>query len=103
MDVNDFPCIWNHFWEIIWLSRNNIETYECSISHVAHIRLSEHSLFWREAPLKPNIIPIEKRDIPYIRNLLYDDTECVLKVCVDSLGPLFRTAKKAQKGDYKYL
>ena len=103
MDVNDFPYRWNHFWENIWLSRNNIETYEGTISHVTHIRLSEHSLFWRETPLKPNIIPIEKRDITYIRNVLYGDTECVMKVCVDLLGPLFRTAKKAQKDDWKYL
>ena len=87
----------------MWLSHKKSETYEGKISHITHIRLSEHSLFWREAPLKPNIIPIEKRDIPYIRNVLHDDTECVMKVCVDSLGPLFRTAKKAQNGDWKVL
>ena len=31
-----------------------------------------------------------------------DDTVCVMKVCVDSLGPLFRTAKKAQNFFGKY-
>ena len=100
MAVNDFPYTWNHFWQNIWLFRDNIESCESTISHVTYIRLSEHSLFWREGPLKPNILPIEKRDIPYIRNLLYSDTECVLKVCVDLLWPLFRTAKKAQNGHF---
>ena len=79
---NDIVYIWNHSATILELSRNILETYENSISPFTHIRLSEHSLFWREAPLKPNTIPIEKRDIPHIRNFLYDDTESVVKVCV---------------------
>ena len=96
---NGIVYIWNHSATILELSRDIIETCEDLISPSTHIRLSEHSLFCREAPLKPNTIPIEKGDIPHSRNFLYDDTESVVRVCVDLFCTLLRTAKNAQKGD----